>query len=330
MRGGQEKFKPIFDQDAFKRDLEWVLCEDGVPFARLGRYWEAESRFVHDFSIKQGGSLRLTRAAQSLFLESVVHCNLASPSIPKETELTFYTRFVPKVLSCFHQLFSAELMATHGYPLQAFSQLRNIFDHLLLIAAVMHGLTDFFKLEGYKINRPYEMDVAKKLRLLEERKVREQLVGKKSGLSQQTLDDLKLWNDLFDREVHGSNFSLGGAMNWVQGNGSLAVHPSYTELPSTMYANRVVEIAWMAHRLLPLLQHSAMSFPEEWAEKWRLVDHWFAEFVRCLTAQQKIKFGAAIAELVQNKLPFSEHSRYPLEGLKMPELVQLGDDATNQ
>jgi len=178
----------------------------------------------------------------------------------------------------------------------------------------MHGLSDFFKLEGYEIDKPYDMNEARKLRLKEEKAVREQMIGKKSGLSENTLHNLKLWNDLFDLEVHGSKFSLGTAMGWIQGNEPLPVYPEYNAMTSTMFANRVCEIAWIAHRVLPLLQHSAMMFPAEWEKKWKMLDFWFEEMIRFLAAQQDIKLGTAILELVLAKFPFSAKSRYPLEG----------------
>jgi len=318
MRTSPGQASQPLEPGAFTRDVESVADFEGTPFGRLELYWEAESRHVEEMRYWQAGPIMVARASLCLYLETVEHLNRGADAVPPDTKLTFYSRFVPKLLTCFHQLCGADLLATHGYPLQAYAQLRNTFEHLLLISAAMQGLSDFFQLEGYDISEPYDVQKARKKRLKCQREVREAMAGSKSGLSPKSIEDLRLWIDLFNLEVHGSKLSFTAAIGWIQGNEPLTVYPKYQQLPATMYGNRVCEVAWMAHRLLPLLQHSAMRFSDEWDDKWRALDRRFRDIVRHSADQQELKVGLAVIELLETKFPFSESTLYPLEGLEMP------------
>ena len=305
------------DPDAFQRDLEAVAEFNGVPFGRVECYWQAESEHVHEMRSQNSGTLLLFRALQSLFLETVELFNAFSTCGSGGPELTFYTRFVPRLVHTFQQLCASELAATHGYPMPAYTILRNTFDHLILISAAMQSLTDFFKIEGSDPHLRLSLNEARKLRVATERDVRKKMTGKESGLSENTITKLRLWDALFDFEVHGAKLSFATAIGWVQGNAPLHVYPKYQVDAVSMYSNRLCEVAWMAHRLLPLLQHSALRFPPDWGANWRMVDGRFEDQVRHFAGQQHEKVGLAIIELVSAKFPFSGNSLYPLEGLGM-------------
>lgn len=306
--------KPGTRTDRVKLDqhLQNIADYNGVPFGRLARYWEAESQHIEVMRVRHDGSLMISRTFQCFFLETIELLNKSTDTIPQDGP-AFYTRFVAKLVHVFQQLCASELLAMHGYPFPAFAQLRNIFDHLVLISAAMQKLTDLFEIEGIEPDKAIDQKKSKQLRKKAESRVRESMTGKFSGLSEQTAANLIIWNDLFDFEVHGSKLSLGIVSNFVHGTGRLAVFPEYKALPSINYATRTCEITWMTHRLVPLLQHSTLRFPDEWRLKWDLLDEAIETAVRHFADQQEQKVSLAIVELVNSKFPFSARTAYPLE-----------------
>jgi hypothetical protein len=318
----------LVDRDAFWRDINTIASDNGVPFGRLQPYWQAESDHVQMMRSNNAGTLGVARAFQCLFLESVELLNVSSMQPHTMPQLTFYKRnFVPHMVTVFQQLCASDLMATHGYPLFAFAMLRNTYDHLVLIAAAMHQITDFFKIEGSIPGKtPFDRD-SRTVRKKTEQGVRRKMTGQDSGMSAETIKNLKLWNDIFDSEVHGARFSHSIALGWIQGKERLPVHPEYRVQFAALYGNRLCEIAWVAHRLLPLLQHSAFRFPREWVDKWRILDSRFEQQLLFLAGQQEIKLSLAIIEFVKTKLPFNESTLYPLEGLVLPGINEEGPDS---
>jgi len=304
--------------EQFKSDLAKVGMHDGVPNGRLVPYWQAEQLHVSQMGDKNAGTLLLIRAFQCLFLETVELVNVLNQQQTGLPKLTFYTRFFPRLVNVFQQVCAVDLLASHGYPLVAYGQLRNIYDHLILISAAMQGHTDFFKIEGSIDGGPTDLRNSRKIRIQNDRKVLEIMTGAKSGLSDESIEALKLWDQMFDLEIHGAKASLATSLEWMQGSGVLQVYPKYDEWAVASFTNRAAEITWMAHRLMPLLQHSQMRFGVKWLEKWKILEDRFEDQVKHFAVQQQEKFGYAIVELVQTKFPFSSDSSYPLEGLDWP------------
>lgn len=315
--------KPLsnINPEEFLHDLEMVSDYYGTPLGRLQKYWNSELEHVNMMSVHTPDALRLIRAFQCLFLESIELLNLGMTDIKTPPDLPFYKRnFVPHMVHLFQQECASDLLATHGYPLSAFAMLRNTFDHILLILAVMLKITDFYDIEGMKQGKgPLDRE-SRRLRKETEQEVKRNLTGQKSGLSVKSIENLKLWDDVFDLEVHGARLSHASAAGWIQGdNPRLNVHPEYNEISCAMYSNRISEITWLAHRLLPMFQNSSFHFSKEWAEKWRVLDLRFEDKLRHLAAQQEDKVGLSIIEFVKCKLPFDEHTHYPLEGTIIKE-----------
>lgn len=76
-------------------------------------------------------------------------------------------------------------------------------------------------------------------------------------------------------------------------------------------------MTWMAHRLLPLLQHSSLQLSEEWRKKWTVLDRCFLDTVQHFSNQQELKLSQAVIELVSKKFPFDASTLYPLEGIEV-------------
>lgn len=303
------------DRAAFKKDLESILDENGTPCGRIQEYWNAESSYLEIVRFKQAGPILLFRAFQSLFLQTVGHMNGLWNSRCAKADLPFYKRnMVPRLVHCFQHLSAAELAATHGYPLSAFTILRNTFDNLILLLGAMQGIADFYAIEGTDNGNSLPRNEALNLRKRTESCIRRKITGHESGLSPTTRKMLDMLNDLFDFEVHGARLSFATAAEWVQGEGVLHVYPEYNETPANLFANRLSEVTWPFLRLLPLLQHSALVFPPLWATQWRILDGRFEDLLQEIAEHQTDKLSLAVIELVEAKLPFSDSSRYPLEG----------------
>lgn len=302
----------------FEADLHAIADHNGVPFGRLQSYWQEESRHLEMMQSNNPDTLLVVRAYQCLFLETAELLNASWTQPGAWSQLDYYkSHFVPRMVIVFKQIGCTDLMATHGYPLPAYAMLRNVFDSLVLISAVMQRITDFPKIEG---EIPGVLPTDKKSRELRknaEREARRRMIGMDSGLPADTREKLALLDDMFDLEVHGARFSHATAAGWVVGTDPLLpLVPEYQSHLTGLYEIRQSEIAWMAHRLLPLLQHSALTFPDAWKDSWRILDCGFEAHVRRLTDRQESKSEIPTVAFVKCKFPFGENTRYPLEGLE--------------
>jgi hypothetical protein len=78
-----------------------------------------------------------------------------------------------------------------------------------------------------------------------------------------------------------------------------------------MFMNRYCEIAWMTHRLIPLIQPPGVPFDGQWKDKWRLIEESFSRISNALTKDLGKPIGAAIAVYVTTKFPFNADSEFP-------------------
>jgi hypothetical protein len=215
--------------------------------------------------------------------------------------------FLNTLVHSFVSLRAARTMAHSGYPLQAFTLLRNIYDDCLLASAVVQGLTTFDELAGAKPNETLDFNRMRKNRKLAERKVRAKMEGADSGLSSDVRDHLKKMDQMYDMETHGGRLSM--AFNLLV-RAHLSVVPVFREDEVTLYLNRYLETAWMVHRLLPLGQLVDAAPSKEWGSKWRVIDESFNYVVMSLYALGK-PFFKSVCEFVAIKFPFNDESRFP-------------------
>jgi hypothetical protein len=222
--------------------------------------------------------------------------------------------FVPRIVQNFRSICGADLLATNGYPLPAFTLMRNIFDSLVLTSAAAQGLANFYHIDGVEpgISQLDPMQV-RRLKMKTEFSVRKRMTGIESGLSEGTRKDLDILDKLFDREVHGAQLSFAAAVPWLKGERPLSMTPAFDEMAYKLFMNRLFEVEWMLHRLLPLLQPQDILLPTEWREKWRIIERSFVIFADSLSGGDDAKtIGKSFAEFVSVKFPFSEQSRFPL------------------
>jgi len=255
--------------------------------------------------------MALSDAFKCLFLEAVELINVVCR--PKITQplSEFYAFYMPRVTHAFQSACGAERAALHGYPLLAYTALRNVYDNNVLSSAAVQKITTFYAVEGLEPQQPFDPARAKKLRKDTEFNVHRRMTGAQSGLTPETIDELAKWDELFDFETHGARLSMASAMGWIKGTESLAVLPRFVERDFAIFMNRFCEISWMIHRLLPLLQPPSTELPDAWQAKWSIVDDSFRIIVQSLTDENAKKIGAAMVEFVTTKFPFSAKSTFP-------------------
>lgn len=301
--------------EEFVKRLDTISESEGIPYRRVHFLLEEEQKYKQAV-LQYKGYFALTDAFKCFFLETVERINTDCRWKITAPLSEFYSMFVPLMAHSFQSLCGAERVATCGYPLHAYTLLRNTFDTLVLTSASLQKITDFYSLEGVEREnppgQPLDIMAIKKRRKQTEYEVRRKMTGNQSNLTPQTLDALNKLDMVFDFEVHGARVSLGEAQGWMQGAEPLPVMPRFKEMPFGMFMNRYCEVGWMTHRLMPALQFPGVPLPEAWKEKWRVLDASFEQIVNALTKQCEKPIGAAIVELVKAKFPFNEHSAFPL------------------
>jgi len=299
--------------EEFVERLQATAVVDGKAFGRLELLNEEQGKHF-DAASQLKGFKALSSAFVCFFLESV---ELLNTSIrPKVTAplSEHYALFIPRLNLNFQSLCAAELTGTFGYPYNAYASLRNTFDNAILTSAAIQGLTTFYAIEGLDTTSkdPTDPAAVKKLRMNTEYEVRKKMTGAESGLSASTLKEVARWDAMFDLETHGSRLSMTNAADWLKGAAPLSIVPKYEDAQFSMFLNRYCEVAWMVHRLIPLMVPAGMALSQDWAEKWRIIDDSFEIAVFSLTKQLGKPIGGAMVELVKAKFPFNEQSTFPL------------------
>jgi hypothetical protein len=297
--------------ETFVHQLEQLTVENGVPFKRLFLLADAEREFAAAMC-QYKGYAALSNTSKCFFLETVERFNREVWS-RVTTPLASYHHglLMERLVNIFQSLRAAEIAALNGYPMQGYILLRNVYDSCVLTSGALQGLTDFERLEGISPGTTVDRRQAKKNRKKEEQEVRRQIDGKDSGLSADTIALLKTLNDLYDEETHASLLSRAQSLGWFKGSEPLLVTPAFSELKISIFINRHLEIAWMAHRLLPLIQLDGLLLTKDWSAKWTSIDQSFERAVMSITVQLEKPVGASVCEFVKSKFPFAGTSTFP-------------------
>jgi hypothetical protein len=297
----------IMNFDDFEARLSTISRHDGRPYGRAYGLFAAQQKHA-EAAAKVHGHLVLSDAFKCFIMETVELLNGQRPSGVPAGSMDAYGFFVPQVIHSFQSLCGAEQLAIRGYPLQAYTLLRNIFDCLQLVSAAAQQFTTFHDVEGLVRGEPIIDAQVRRRRKKTERAVRESMSGKASGLSTATIEELARWDELFDLEVHGARLSLSQSLGWLQGTESLPIMPRFSTPAYANFVNRWGEIAWMVHRLVPLMQRPNACLSDSWKQNWTTVDGCFDYSVTSLTRELGKPIGAAIAEYVTCKFPFGATS----------------------
>jgi hypothetical protein len=291
--------------------LEEISRYRGIAYGRVHDLFDSENKFGLEIASRYHGYLALSDAFKSFFLETTELLN--STIRPRVTTplSEFHAIFMPRLVHAWQSLCGLERLALHGYPLQGYAGLRNIFDNLQTTSAALQGMVDFYATEGIVPGQPLDIAKVRKLRKKTEQDISQLMAGAKSGLTQATIDELAHWDRMFDFETHGARLSFANAQDFLKGQGPLPVKPQFNERNFAMFMNRYCEIAWMTHRLIPLIQPPGVPFDGQWKDKWRLIDESFSLISNALTKDLGKPIGAAIAAYVTTKFPFNAESEFP-------------------
>ena len=297
--------------EEFMKRLGEISEYEGISYGRAHHVYNAEEEHANAI-LQYKGYLALSDAFKCFFLETVELINTESRQHVTQELSEHYAMFVPRLSQSFISICGAERTATRGYPYQGYTLLRNIFDNVILTSGALQEITDFYSIEGIIVSEEYNPDKSRRLRKKTEFAVRKILTGEDSGLSNKTIGEIEEWDKMFDYETHGARLSATHATDWMKGIGELHILPKFDETSFALFMNRFCEVAWMIHRLIPLMQIPDVPLSEKWREKWQILDESFEQTVLSLTEQLEKAIGAAIVELVQNKFPFSGKTVFPL------------------
>ncbi len=223
-----------------------------------------------------------------------------------------YGVFLLTMTCCFQEMRAASFSLTAGYPMPAYVLLRNIKERALLLGAVGNRYTTVSKakgLEGAEIDDEtghLNLRAVHHARTKEERDILDLMLrGELSGLAEKTRTALSEWERLFNEEVHGGHgFISLNSIPWMLGQEPLPVAPAPKLQALTLFMNCAWEVAWLQHRLLPLLQLEPGAFGARWKHDWQLLDNSFTQAANGLTREGK-PIGEALIELVEQKFSFS-------------------------
>lgn len=296
----------------FINRLKDISVYAGEPFGRVHMIFEEESAYGLKVAEIMSGYLALSDSFKAFYLETIERLNTECRPKVKTPLSEQYPLFVARLNNNVQSLVGAERLALHGYPLQAYTIHRNTFDNVVLTAAALQKLTNFYAIEGIDPGKPLDLKALKQQRKKNEWEVHDVMLGKASGLSADTIEEMQKVGDNFDLEVHGSRLSLAGTTGWLRGSEPLSIVPKFRGIDFALHMNRYVEVAWMVHRLLPAIQPPEAPLVGEWPEKWAILDDSFEVLLTSITEECAKKFGVAVVEFVKSKFPFNAGSVFPL------------------
>jgi hypothetical protein len=145
----------------FQARLDAISNLEGVPYKRAYLLFEEEGK--HKEAVLQyKGYLALSDAFKCFFLETVELINTYTRQKIDTPLSEFYPIFLPRLVHSFKSLCGAERMATCGYPHNAYSLIRTIFDDTLMTSASLQKFTDFYSIEGVTPGKPIDIKSVKK------------------------------------------------------------------------------------------------------------------------------------------------------------------------
>jgi hypothetical protein len=229
----------------------------------------------------------------------------------------YYVTCLLMFLTMFRSFRAGELLALQGgYPLQGYIIQRSLKDQAFALCAAANKMESFGRLFGWDGSRsdPFSKEKyseAIKNRMKVEDKIVRHIIGKDSGLSKDTQEELLRWNRLFNWEAHRGLLTLFRISGQVlkEKKLDLVLGPAPDELNESMYMNRCTELGWMILRLLPYMRRSETPKDTVWENRWRLLDGSFKMMVEGLGGLGK-KIAPATIELVNAKFLFGPQTYY--------------------
>jgi hypothetical protein len=284
----------------------------GIIGGHLMKVLNQEAAFRDYVLQKFYGQVVLMDSFFSFFIETV---NIArrlvrEKGMPKNRD--HYPILLLYYITIFRSFRAAENLWLTGYPLDGFALLRDLKDRVMILGALIHGKTSFPKLNGMEPARQVTEEnfprIIKEIKM-EERRILDEMIRKKSGLPIEIQKELKIWESLFNAEVHGSRLTFAQDLDWLLGKKPLSLGPVPNEKGPAIYMNRASEIGWFVVRTFSFLQVEPGAFGREWEQRRSILDDSFRIMVEGLAKSGK-KIGEAILVLAEKKFTFPRDLHY--------------------
>lgn len=301
--------------------LKSISTKDGVDFFNAHTVYKCQAS--HRSSISSlNGYLIYADALKCFFLDtlSIVNVWLENNKFSLE-----YHLFLTTISGNFRTLCASENATANGYPHEAFSLLRNVFESTIQLSAALQKHVSFQDVSGLNYdgtvgskNKHEILNKIRKNKLAIDHKVNDFMFGKTSGLTTSQQEILKDWDDMFDFEIHGSRFSNAkNIFRSVNGypSGSL---PHFEKKHVGLFINRYLMISWLSARLLPCFQTGQNSFSSLWKNNYHVLDQCLHHYSKKLKDEENQDIGHVISEFLDKKFPFDENSTFPTVISEMP------------
>jgi hypothetical protein len=305
------------DVEAWQARLEATFGLKGMR----GNVWidVPQKERLYDAHIRSHfrGYVVLSNSFQAFFYDSLVAC-LDQYRKPNSTsEAPYQPMFFVDCLTLFRSLRAADTLLYRGYPLDAYSLLRDMLDRTIFLGAWALGLSTYQALNATTVVRgadALDQDVVsdrmRKARENEQRRLLKLMIGAESGLEPDTIVWLRRWRALLNLQVHGSRLASASDFgSWVRGEQPLSIGPVPNDGSITTYVNSAPEIDWMILRILPFLQLSSEAFRESWAMRWRVLNESFDFYEAAFEALGK-PMGTAVRRFIESKFTLTPRDSY--------------------
>jgi hypothetical protein len=260
------------------------------------------------------GYVLLSNSFQGFFYDTLAACHQAYADPQGLSRAPYQPTYFLSCLTLFRSCRAAENLLYQGYPLEAFSLLRDMSERALLLSGWTRGLTNFKALNATRVlseegNEDRENRLRKEWEK-EERRVIGLLIGRDSGLPPEVVKWLARWRAMFHMQVHGSRMTAATEFGkWLMGKSQLSIGPIPSDDSVTMYINSAPEVHWMILRLLPFLQLSPGAFGSSWASRWTVLNESFDFYQAGFEALGK-PVGTAVRRLIENKFELTPNDTY--------------------
>jgi hypothetical protein len=301
------------DVAEWQKRLEDNFSSGGYVGSNLFEVLELEKACSNYFASTFHCQSVLIDSLQSFFIETLQRGLKWVDNNGWPTHCPSYSGIYICYLTMFRRFRACEILLLKGYPFDGYSLLRGLKDQAIIMAGIAYNLTTLTSVFGAVDIQGLSEDIFKKvtkLRMQEESKIWEKLLRKDSGLSSETITELRIWERMFHQEVHGSKLSFStDLMKWCQGKGAPSIGPTHDETSWANYMNRAVEIGWLVVRLLPYLQPVENAFGEEWYQKNEILDNSF-RYVEQSFSEKRKEIGEAFIKFVGEKFLFEKPFYY--------------------
>ena len=223
----------------------------------------------------------------------------------------------PVAMAYFFNLFrrcrACEILYLKGYPLDAYALMRDIKDRTFMLSGVAHNLITFSGIIGAPATpqpdpKQYKKQSTKNRKDAEHR-VTNRVMGTTSGLSVNDQDNLKVWDEFFNYEVHGGGVSLTQELSAISKGRVLQIGPTVNKDAFVMYMNRSAELGWLIARVLPYLQLSERGFGKTWEGKRQVLDDSFRYMLEGFSNLGK-QLGPSFIAMVDTRFVFKQPFYY--------------------